>query len=328
MKEITITRNKIKVYLTLFFTSLFYFGLGFFLILKSISDFNQSGKMLTSFFPFAFSCLLFYIGYYTINCYLKNSLEIEIDKNKIIFNDDIYHWEDVDNINLLGKQPFKYFLSFPMEGIKICFKNGDIKYIFDHLYSNAWQAKALIQGLIIEGKDEVEISNVKFDKIVPKYQDFRDYKGNQLLSVYGSGLWGMLIFIFCLIFFNGHPVQLEVVLFGLIFGVLWFSGSSYFLHYFSASEKYLVIRNHNCFWIHNVYNIVDIKEIVFETQDRWPNCLRVITRDYKSKLYPADTLKDRKWIELKSFMNNKGVDVRNECIYDEKEFEKIKKNGL
>lgn len=322
MKEITITRNKIKVYLTLSFTSFFYFGFGLYLLMRTISDYNQSGRMLTILYGISIFCLLFYIGYYTINCYLKNSQEVEIDKEKIIFNADVYHWEDVENISLLGKQPFKYFLPFPMEGIMISFKNGDIKYIFDHLYSNVWQAKVLIQGLIIEEKDEVEIPIVTYDNIVPKYQDFRDYKGNQLMSVYGLGLWGMLIFIFCLVFLKGNPVQFGGVLFFSIFGVLWFSGSSYFLHFFSSSDKYLVIKNHNCFWIHKVYKIADIKEIVFETQSRWPNCLRVITKDYKSKLYPADTLKDRTWIELKNFMNSKGVSARNECIYDEKDFEK------
>jgi hypothetical protein len=86
------------------------------------------------------------------------------------------------------------------------------------------------------------------------------------------------------------------------------------MHYFGIDKEFLIIRNHNLIWINKVYRIHDIKEVVFETQGKMPNCLRVITKRFKSKLYPAGTLRKENWLELKDALEKQGVKVRNECI--------------
>lgn len=321
MKEIKLSRNNLKVYLIIGFSSIFYFGLGLFFTSHAFININQIGTSLSNILEIAFSCLLYFLGYYTIKCYLSNSMDVEIDKEKIIFNADVYHWEDALSISLRRKQPFKYIFNFPMEGIKIRFKNGDIKYIFDDLYYKTWQAKYLIQELVIDKKEDFEFEIASYNNTIPKYQDFRDYKGSLLKSVYGISLWAMPIFFIFLITSNADSLHTKVSVMISIIGFLYFIGNSYFLHYFSISDNYLMIRNHVFFWKHRVYKIADVKEIVFESESRWPNCLRVITKDYRSKLYPADTLSDKTWIEIKRVMKNQGVIVRNECIYNDQDFE-------
>jgi hypothetical protein len=64
-----------------------------------------------------------------------------------------------------------------------------------------------------------------------------------------------------------------------------------------------------------IYRNKDIKEIVFETRDKMPNCLRIITDDFRNKIYPAATLRDKTWLNLKTKLEAKGIIVRNECIY-------------
>jgi hypothetical protein len=43
--------------------------------------------------------------------------------------------------------------------------------------------------------------------------------------------------------------------------------------------------------------------------------MRIITKDFRNKLYPAGTLRDKTWLEMKRQLELKGVTVRNECIY-------------
>lgn len=62
------------------------------------------------------------------------------------------------------------------------------------------------------------------------------------------------------------------------------------------------------------FRLNEIKEIVFETRHNMPNCLRIITNDFKTKLYPAGTLRDRTWLALKERLESHDISVRNECV--------------
>jgi hypothetical protein len=45
-----------------------------------------------------------------------------------------------------------------------------------------------------------------------------------------------------------------------------------------------------------------------------PNCLRIITKDFRNNRFPAATLRDRTWLLLQEQLEMKGIIVRNECI--------------
>ncbi|KFC20979.1 hypothetical protein IO89_12185 [Epilithonimonas lactis] len=68
------------------------------------------------------------------------------------------------------------------------------------------------------------------------------------------------------------------------------------------------------FWKKKIYRISDIEEIVYETQHKQANILRIITKNFKQDIYPAGTLKDRTWLEMKKELEKNGIKVRNECI--------------
>ena len=95
----------------------------------------------------------------------------------------------------------------------------------------------------------------------------------------------------------------------------WFSFNSWLMHYFKVSDKYFVVKNHNFFWKTKAYLLSDIDEVVFETQGKMPNCLRVITKNFKSKMYPAGTLRNKTWLQLKDKLEQYHIKVRNECIF-------------
>ena len=62
-----------------------------------------------------------------------------------------------------------------------------------------------------------------------------------------------------------------------------------------------------------IYRFSDIREVVFERQGQVSG-IRLITRDYKSRLYSAAPLRNKTWIKMKKRLENEGVKVRDEWI--------------
>ena len=89
------------------------------------------------------------------------------------------------------------------------------------------------------------------------------------------------------------------------------------MNYFSLTEDFLIIRKHNLFWIVIIYRLSEIKEIVFERQEPQPNCIRVITIDFRNKIYSATAIRKQTWLEMKKRLEEKGVKVRDEVYYYE-----------
>ena len=309
-------RSKIKFYVVIVFSTIFYCGMGT-IMLVMFSDHIANGKVLETknySWP-VLSCFLYFMAAYTIIRYIKNSPTIVVDNNQISFNKEIYHWKNVAEIELTGKQPFKYLFNFPMEGAMITLNDGTIKYFFDDMYTNSWKVKSFIQQVIINKKDIYETTTHRADKTEIQFGNFEIFKGNQFTSLRGIILWGLIGFFIFMMFSTSKIPPKGFFIFAGIFATVWFIFNSYLMHYFALSSKYFAIRNHNFIWLNKVYKVDDIREIVFETQGKMPHCLRVITKDFRNKLYPAGTLQDKIWLELKDKLELKGVTVRNECIY-------------
>ncbi len=89
------------------------------------------------------------------------------------------------------------------------------------------------------------------------------------------------------------------------------------MHYFVVTKDFLIIKNHNFLWATKIYSLSEINEIVYETQGKQPNSMRVITKDFRNKLYPAGTLRDETWLDMKKELETNGIAVRNECIIED-----------
>ena len=86
------------------------------------------------------------------------------------------------------------------------------------------------------------------------------------------------------------------------------------MNYFEISKKYFVVKNYYFFWKKNIFHITEIKEIVFESHGKQPNTLRLISKKFNSKSYPAGTLTNKIWLDMKTELESKNIIVRNECI--------------
>lgn len=247
--------------------------------------------------------------------YFKNCPTLVVDKKQFRSNNEIYDWADISKIDLTGKIPYKYlFFNFPKEGTTLTFYNGSVKYFYDDFYANAWQVKSFIQQVIINKKESADITTHQIDKEELQLKNFEIFKGNQFLSVYGTMLWGMLGAIIFIALMGKRTPPLAFYVFIAVFGTFWILFISYLMYFFVLTDKYFVVRNHNFFWVYQVYPIVDIKEIVFEKQGSGINSLRIISKDFRYKLYRADSLRDKTWLDLKDKLELKGIRVRNESI--------------
>lgn len=315
MNVITTKRHPVKFYATIAFGTLFLCGIGTILLFESIENLQKENLVAKDYFTPFFSLVLYLFAFSILYAYWKNSPKITIDDHSIKIGNETFNLKDVKEIVLTGKMPFKSFTAFPMEGTAILFNDGTEKILFDDMYSNSSQIKLFLEQVVIKKQNFNHNSIKAIGKDNIRFENEEIFKGNQFTSLRGISLWGLIgVFTFLLIFeWQDQPIRL-LVFFGL-FGIFWFVLNSWLMHYFGLTKDYLIVRNHNLFWKVKIYHLADIKEVVYETQSKQPNCMRIITNDFRNKLYPAGTLRDKTWLDLMEKLEAKGVRVRNECIY-------------
>ncbi|NQY30801.1 MAG: hypothetical protein HRT69_15185 [Flavobacteriaceae bacterium] len=315
MNIIETQRHPLKFYATLAIGFLFLFALGSFMIFIGLD--NEANKQAGNKYlimPF-FGSLVCLLAIWMVYSYWGNSPKITIDKTNIKIGNETFKLNSIKDVILTGKMPFRFIINFPMEGTAILFNDGRDKILFDDMYVNSYEVKSFLEQVIIN-KQEFKINTPKKVKISEfRFENTEVFKGNQFTSLRGVSLWGLIVFFAFLFIGKETSLKLGAAIFLSLLGTFWFVLNSWFMHYFELTKKLLIIRNHNFIWKMKAYNFSDINEVVFETQGNQPNCMRVITSDFRNKLYPAGTLRDKTWLKMKKTLEAKGVKVRNECIY-------------
>lgn len=301
-------KHPTRFYFSLIFINFFVLvvSAGFlFMFLRQIKEGAIAGAIILVAAILAF----LFLGIYTIAQYTRNSPTILVDVSGISFNGEFFRWDQIDTFALTGKQGFPYFFSFPMEGACFQFKNGIVKYLYDDMYANTAEIKDFINQTLVEKKKYKGSATITTASL--KSADTRVFKGVQLATFRGIALWGVMLFFVTLIIQNPGKANFLIA---LIMGSAVFFFNSWMMNYMVLSDTLLVIKNHNLLWRNKAYALDRVKEVVFETRSKMPNCIRIITSDFRDKLYPASTLSTKTWLELKAALEQKGITVRDECI--------------
>ena len=314
MKEIVSKKHKLKFYLVLFLSCFSLILIATILLREFLIQRSSNYLYPKYYFILVISIFLYFISVYVIYAYFRNAPRLKVNSNSITFNNEEFLWLDIAHIELVGKKRFPFLGKYYMEAATLTFKNGVNKVIFDDMYSNTWEIKSFIKMVVVDKIEFSESSISSIDNGDLIFDICDTFKGNQITSLRGICLWGFIGFFVFKALISKTPVNIEGMLFISGFSFLWFIAFSYQMHYFQVSDNYFIIRNHNFFWKKKGYNIAEINEIVFETQGKMPNCLRVITKNFKSKLYPAGTLRVKNWLDLKDKLETYKIKVRNECI--------------
>ena len=299
MEQVISKRHPVKFYGVLIFISLPVIALTLIFIAQGALYGEKQFKLLIPF-------VLFLFVIYSIFRYRKNTPSITIKGRIVSFDKRSYSIDDIERIDFTGKQNFKYLLRFPMEGAMIVFKNMQVEYIFDDMYKNTSELKKFL---------DYSINNKEFNPVKAHDQDvsgeyFYYYKGNFFLNIRGISFTAFLAFYLIMIL----KADAEKILMLSIFCIGFMLLLSMQFKYFGLNNRYFIVKNYILFWKRDVYRISDIKEIVYETQGKMPNCLRIITKDYRNKLYLAATVRNSEWLEMKTLFEKEGIIVRNECI--------------
>lgn len=251
---------------------------------------------------------------YTLYKFFKTAPNIELDNQSITFNrSEIYFWKDLEKLELTGKRPFLFLTE--REGVILKFKGERERFFLDDMYANIPEIKKFIQFVIIDkvNYNGPEVIEPTAEEVTNQY--FVVHKGNQFTNFHGILLWliiGGLIY--------GSILNIEhwrMLIFFALFASILVLRLVWFLHYIELYDRYIRIRSHNLYWIKKLYRLSDIQEVVFEQPYKMPTCIRIITKDFESKSYPAATLWSKKWIQLKGDLEKKNIKVRNECVHYE-----------
>ena len=266
---------------------------------------------------------------YSIYYLLSRFPQLTIDKTGItlstIFTTKSYQWDDVKDIEITGKKFHKFlFLSMPIEATTIHLNDNSDIYLWVDYYRNKSElrvildrANSILQANRQFSKLDLNIDRPDFSKQLSTDNDGKEFNGNHFLSFNGLIFYGWLGFFNYLFIIRDHnPLTNLTGLIILPLVIISFPALfSYQMHYFIIGQNYLTIKNTIWIWKRDIYLLNDIKEVVIETPHRLSTSLRIITTDYRDKLYPAGSLSDTTWKEMIEQLRNDKIKVRNEAIF-------------
>lgn len=309
MTTIISKRHAFNFYGILIFVSLLFGGIGSFILFEivDLSESNAKDLIAIGIFVYLFVLLFIY-------SFVRNTPAITLNEHYIKFGKKSFRLKDIEEVKLTGKRYFRYIFFTYMEATTLVFKDGTEKVIFDSVYSNSHKIKSFLKQVVIDEKEYKPYQVSKIDKKNLPFEPKEYFKGNPFFSFRGIMLWGFILFLSYLFFFKPFPNKNIPYVFLGVYGLFWFVLNSWMMYFFGLTKNHLIVKNHYFLWEIKTYKLTDIHEIVYESQGRSPNCMRIITKDFKYKLYRAGTLRDKTWIKLMHQLQEKGIKVRNECI--------------
>jgi hypothetical protein len=314
MNSVTSRRHILKFYVAIIAVSFFFSALGILLTIVFIRRSDQGLTKPSDYLMLLFSLGVLFMVVYTVVKYCKNAPKIIIDENFISFNEETFSLADIRKVQLTGKRRFPYIFHYGMEAAIIYFKDGPERIIFDDMYENTWELKSFLKHVVIDKKRTPFPANIPDNNTKHANEFYDTFKNNQFSSLRGASFWGLMIFFLYLITKDNKPPNVAVLIFCVCMSAVFLPIHIWLMHYFKVSDRLFVVRNHFLPWKRRAYLLSGIQEIVFETRYNMPHCLRVITKDFQSKLYPAGSLHDSTWLRLKERLESVGVKVRNECV--------------
>jgi len=306
------------------------FGLfGTFSIFKVIDDLEHGVPFTKTLFivPLIFFPFIFYTVYYLLTSFPVVIIDSIGIKLTTAFNSKSYYWADIEVIELTGKQPHKFlFISMPTEATTIKFKDGAVFNLWVDYYRNKSELRVILERATkILTVDTKKMTSLKFELEKTNYSTIRindidgdEFNGNHVLTFNGIFFYGWIVFWGIFLFIKSDSITLGS--FSSIFTfvmVLFFIPAllSFQMYYFIITREFLVVKNTVWFWKRDVYHLEDIKEIVIETPHKRETSLRIITTDYRDKLYSAGSLRNKTWKRLIEKFGTTKIKVRNEAIY-------------
>lgn len=272
-----------------------------------------------------FSLLTLFMAFFTLVRYISRTPSIAVEGDTIRFGKKRYFLNDIEQVYIIGKVRFPYIIDHRVLGGTLVFKNGDKHTFYQELYSNGWLLKYFLEQVILRKQSYTEpgsVNNYRHELIEPGVE----FKDSPFTSARSLFTWFYsLMFLYCLLKDPGNASWSFWLfrLFMLSFLFALFAMNVATVYFFEVTDEFFIVRNHIFFWKKHIYKLNEIDRLIFETRHKLPDGLRVISKDYRTKLYWACTLNRKTWLAMKQLLDEKGVRVKNESIPEHGPFEKL-----
>ncbi len=223
---------------------------------------------------------------------------------KYLFNEKIYNWSSITDIYLSRKE--SYMLQ-SMEATSIIFDNGEKLNIWQDLYGNCEEMRSYISQ-----RSSEKIRDPRPNIISNYLQTItrRRYSGNVFTSFNTLLIIGMAIFMASTNKGKSKPGGSLIMFVCLI--LLFFFLLGIQMNYFLIDEGYLIIKNQFFPWVNKRIRLEDIVEVDIETPNKRSTGLRIITKDFNSKIYGAGSLRSNNWDDLLGDLKLIGIPARDD----------------
>ncbi len=275
--------------------------------------------------PLIFYPFLLYSCYYMLTYFPTFTIDKKGIKVSTIFKTRHIRWTEVKEIQLSGKQPCRFlFVTQPIEATTILLNDNKKVYLWNGYYRNHAALRVILDRanrIIEEGRQFAGLSlNIERTKLYNKNISTSggyEFNGNHLLTFNGLFFYGWTGFIIYMVslkpevFLVNWGAMISISLVTLMMAGLF----SFQMHYFVITADYLIVKNTIWFWVKDVYPLVDIREAIIETPHKRSTSLRIITYDFREKLYSAGSLRNKTWHELIDTLAKNRIHVRNESVF-------------
>ncbi len=255
--------------------------------------------------------------------YLRTCKKIQLNNQGIKFSNrfgtEFIPWNEIKKIELIGRSRSRMIIA---ETTNLDLKSGKEIDIIASYYQNMPSLRMTLEQVhqFLTNNEPVELKQTPIPHKPESVWHLNlsamiKFSNNHFLSFNGILIYGMIAFFiyFLLTFGSARNLGPLLLAFSVIVG-FFYSFLGHQLHYFYLDKNYLVVKNHVWPWVNYTYKIEDIKEVGFETPYRRSSSLRVITREYQSKLYPGGSLRKNTWEKLMKDFNDLKVNVTNEVL--------------
>ena len=296
----------LQIFITLFI-SIFFGGItSIFLVKDNFSDLTTSSFLIIFF--------VLFLPYILFQRAPRITLEDNIITAKYLFKTKKYNWNSITDIFLSKKEYYSilFILGQDMESTSILFENNEKLILWEDMYSNLAEMRKFISE---KANEKIKDPKPKVNNSAVLFFDRKIYSGNVWTSFKTIIVAGVILFFGFLILTNPIPSQIYVYLV-LLAPILFYMSFGNEMNYFILEGENFIIKNQFFPWKKKVFKLNDISEFVIESPYKRSNSLRVITKEFRSQLFGAGSLRDKHWKEFKDDITTIGIPVRSEINID------------
>lgn len=234
---------------------------------------------------------------------------------RTVFGIKTIYWNEIKSISLTGKYSRGIGMN-SQEAVALHLKNNQRVLLWVEFYANQHEIRQTLEKInqSISTNASVILPNIEslHHDLSTKFNHnshSEKFAGNPYINFNSLTFYVLCgVFIYFIISRPESWAPASIV-FTIPVAIVYFAVGSQ-LNYFLLSGDELIIKNHFFPWKKHQYNLTEVREFVLERPYKSSKSLRVITKDFRDKLYPAGSLRSQHWLQLSTRIKELGIPLR------------------